>query len=78
MWYRLERQGKSCPCGGVTEKWTLLGGGKYLAVVTFCPLCHPRMAALVGRPESPVPQDENTADNNEGGSETCGVSPASK
>ncbi len=56
MWYRIENQSKSCACGGVAGKWVLLAGGKRLAVVTFCPLCHPQLAALVERSPSLVPQ----------------------
>lgn len=59
MWFRIESQSKSCACGGVAEKWVLLAGGKCLASVAFCPLCHPRLAALVERSGSLVPQGED-------------------
>jgi len=58
MWFRIESQSKSCACGGVAEKWVLLAGGKRLAVVMFCPLCHPQLAALVERSGSLVLQGE--------------------
>ncbi len=56
MWYRIESHRSSCMCRGVAEKWVLLAGGKRLAVVTFCPLCHPQLATLVERSRSLVLQ----------------------
>jgi len=56
MLYRIESQAGRCPCGGVSEKWTLFAGGRHLALITFCPVCRPRLAALVGHPTAPIHQ----------------------
>ena len=49
MWYKVEGKTEKCTCGGVAEKWVLLGRVKVLNQTYICSTCHPQFADYVNR-----------------------------
>jgi hypothetical protein len=49
MWHKVEGNIETCSCGGLAEKWVLIGRVKVLTQTYICSTCHPHLAHYVKR-----------------------------